>query len=239
MSIRPQLKIFTVEDDPSYSLELEMMVGELGFTYLGNSNNVDNAIEEISKELPDLILSDIYLKGNKRGFELANSFPDIPIIFLTAYGDDKMYAKAKELKSKAFMVKPFDKLTLLSVVDQALGLNKLSKENDHVISRDSVFIKYKNQLIRLYFKDIVSIHSEGNYCTIQTREKKYVLRISLKKINLQLNDPDLIQVHRSYMVREQEIASVDLPNAFLRTEFSEIPIGRNYKKDLISRLPKI
>ena len=47
---------------------------------------------------------------------------------------------------------------------------------------------------------------------------------------------DFIRVHRSFIIRIDKIATIDLPNLILENEKKVIPIGGSYKDDLVNRL---
>ena len=53
--------ILVVEDDASFALEVEMMIKELGYNFLGNPQNSFETLEAIVNERPDLIVLDINL----------------------------------------------------------------------------------------------------------------------------------------------------------------------------------
>ncbi|HEY3250295.1 MAG TPA: response regulator, partial [Ignavibacteria bacterium] len=68
---------------------------------------------------PDLILMDIRLEGEMDGIEAADVIKqtiDCPIIFLTAYADDKTIQRAKIAEPYGYIVKPLDERELRSAI---------------------------------------------------------------------------------------------------------------------------
>ena len=67
-----------------------------------------------------LILSDINMPGMS-GFELLSKAkalrPDVPVIMITAYGDDQTKRKALEGGAEALLTKPVDFVALRNVID--------------------------------------------------------------------------------------------------------------------------
>jgi DNA-binding LytR/AlgR family response regulator len=58
----------------------------------------------------------------------------------------------------------------------------------------------------------------------------------MKDIEKKMPISDFIRVHRSFIVRIDKIASIDLPNLVLENDKKVIPIGGSYKDDLVNRL---
>ncbi|MBU0753859.1 MAG: response regulator [Planctomycetes bacterium] len=75
----------------------------------------------------DLIVSDVRMPGYT-GIEFLsrlNIFQwRIPIILITAFGDDDIHAKALELGASAIMDKPFEIESLIWLARQALGMDR-------------------------------------------------------------------------------------------------------------------
>ena len=87
------------------------------------AQSADNALQRIS-DLADesliLILSDINMPGMS-GLEMLPKAkaarPDVPVIMITAYGDDNTKRKALEGGAEALLTKPIDFLVLRSEID--------------------------------------------------------------------------------------------------------------------------
>lgn len=127
----PQFTILIVDDVPK------------NLQYLGNTLKDENykfefatsgikALEWIKKKSFDLILLDIMMP-EMDGFEACEKirkdkrFKDIPIIFLTAYTDQKNILQGFELGAQDYITKPFNTRELLARVKTHLEL-KTNKE---------------------------------------------------------------------------------------------------------------
>jgi CheY-like chemotaxis protein len=77
-------------------------------------------ISEVTDELLILILSDINMPGIS-GLELLPKAkaarPDVPVIMITAYGDDNTRRKALEGGAEALLTKPIDFVALRTEID--------------------------------------------------------------------------------------------------------------------------
>jgi two-component sensor histidine kinase/CheY-like chemotaxis protein len=91
----------------------------------------DKAIAHAKEKMPDLILMDIKIDGDIDGIETAEEikkFTDCPIIFLTAYADDKTIQRAKLTEPYAYMVKPLDERELKSAIVIAMYKNEVARK---------------------------------------------------------------------------------------------------------------
>ena len=119
-----KLKILIVEDDAASLLTLESAVYDLGYSEIFTTNNSESALEIIGKESPDLLLLDIDIKGKFNGIEVAEkiSHLEIPVIFITGFDDPQIHLKAKAVGPHAYLLKPFNILTLETAIDTALKI---------------------------------------------------------------------------------------------------------------------
>ncbi|WP_417118183.1 response regulator [Nodularia spumigena] len=105
-----QVRILVVEDEVIVARTIANQLNQLGYTVTGKASSGEVAIAKALETKPQLILMDIILKGNMDGITAAASIReqlDIPVIFLTAYGDDKTLQRAK-------LTQPFRHLRKLS-----------------------------------------------------------------------------------------------------------------------------
>ena len=130
------IKILLVEDDPSYAIELQMLVDDLGYDVLATVDNAEAVFEVIKKEKPDLILMDIQIKGSLTGIEVAKQIEEenINVIFITSYDDKEKFAEANSTKHFGYIVKPFNHLTLESTIEVALMSS--NKNNDEELEEE-------------------------------------------------------------------------------------------------------
>ncbi len=116
-------RIMIVEDEVATGQKLGKSLVRLGYDVVALVDNGDEAIETAASVLPDLILMDVSLKGNMDGITAANricSLQDIPIIFLTAHGDDATFSRTKMWNSFAFLEKPVNLNHLKHCIEMAI-----------------------------------------------------------------------------------------------------------------------
>jgi len=230
------VKIFLVEDDLSFSIELEMKIKEIGYEVVGKSQTYGQALLDISTIKPDIIICDVKLDEGKNGVDLAKqlSHLKIPMVFVSAYSEEKTYNAIKDLCSKfKYLVKPFDKLSLKSILDD-LYEEKETLYAENFVRGEYLFIKKNNVFEKIKLADIKYFSSEGNYSTIVLPERKYLIKFSLSKL-LKLNKfSHFLRVHRNYAVRANSITSVDFSQREIKIGDETLPFGRTYTKDIRS-----
>ena len=124
-------KIMIVEDEWITADDIKMSLQSLGYAVTSMSSSGEEAIQNAEKDKPDLVLMDIVLQGEMDGIEAANqihSCYDIPIIYLTAYADEKVLERAKITEPFGYIVKPFINEDLKIAIEIALYKHKDEKE---------------------------------------------------------------------------------------------------------------
>ena len=103
-------KILIVEDEFVVANDLEIMLEAAGYETMGIAVSVKAAIEEIAKNIPDLVLLDIQLQGTLSGIDLARQLKTrhIAFVYLSANSDQTTLQKAKATEPYGFLVNQFD-----------------------------------------------------------------------------------------------------------------------------------
>jgi len=126
--------ILVIDDSGLIRLKVRNILEEEGFNIFeadglrpvqANSFSNNVGLNDI-----DLILLDIYLKDGN-GLELleflSHRYPNIPVIMMSVEGKKEIIIKAINLGAKAYIIKPFDKSTLLSKINSLLPIEKLEE----------------------------------------------------------------------------------------------------------------
>jgi diguanylate cyclase (GGDEF)-like protein/PAS domain S-box-containing protein len=124
-------KILIVEDEKIISLDLQRRLEKFGYTISALAATGNDAIAKAEELLPDIILMDIMLVGEIDGIEAAKIIGQklqIPVIFLTAYADEKTLERAKEAEPFGYILKPFKEKELYTTIDIALYKHRIDKQ---------------------------------------------------------------------------------------------------------------
>jgi len=116
-------RILIVEDESIVALDIQTRLEAHGFDVIDIVSTGSRAIDCALNENPDLILMDINLKGSIDGIETASLIKrqlDSPIIFLTAFADEKTLKKARISDASGYILKPFRESELLITIELAI-----------------------------------------------------------------------------------------------------------------------
>ncbi len=117
-------RILIVEDEIVTAMDEQQCLESLGYEVIGIVASGEEAIKHSETEKPDLVLMDITLKGEMDGVEAAWKIRDdfgIPVIFVTAHGDKKVYESALQGHLTGYIIKPFDAKILADNIEAALA----------------------------------------------------------------------------------------------------------------------
>ena len=118
---RKQQRVLVVDDDPQTLRYVRDALSKAGYAPVV-TGDPEEVLHLIETNKPDLVLLDLMLPGTD-GIELMQSIlelADLPIIFLSAYGQDEVIARAFELGAADYVVKPFSPTELAARIKAAL-----------------------------------------------------------------------------------------------------------------------
>jgi len=118
-----KVKILVVEDESIVAKDIQKTLQNMGYEVPDVVSSGQAAIQATEKHKPDLVLMDIVLKGKMDGIEAAEQIRtrfNIPVVYLTAYTDDKTLERAKITDPFGYIVKPFEDRQLKTVIEMAL-----------------------------------------------------------------------------------------------------------------------
>jgi DNA-binding response OmpR family regulator len=117
------LRALIVEDEVLIAEELRERLSRLGFSVIGAVDSADEGIAIATRESPDLVLMDIRLRGEKDGVQAAQEIReqvDVSIVYVSAHSDLLTVERAKRTDHDGFILKPFHRRELQSVIEVAM-----------------------------------------------------------------------------------------------------------------------
>lgn len=120
-------RIMIVEDERIVALDLKLNLESLGYQVVAVASSGEQALAEAARQMPDLILMDINLEGSMDGTEAARAIRtgmQIPVVFLTAYTEDRILERAEASVPYGYLVKPVEGRELQATVRMALARRK-------------------------------------------------------------------------------------------------------------------
>ncbi|HEY6871555.1 MAG TPA: ATP-binding protein [Geobacteraceae bacterium] len=224
-------KILIVEDEAIVALHEEENLKNMGYTVAGKASSGEEAIRKAEETRPDLVLMDIVLKGEMDGIETAGQIHDrfdIPVVFVTAYGDEQTLQRAKLTEPFGYILKPFKERDLHVAIGIALYKHEMESKlkvmerwfaatlksiGDAVVTTDTegriTFMNYAAEKISKWRREDALGKSITDVITIVGSERQPLQRQDLEQI---IRDGIIINLLKDYIT-------------FITKEGDEIPIG--------------
>jgi DNA-binding LytR/AlgR family response regulator len=244
-----RLNILIVEDDPLFAVELEMLVNDIGYRVAARVDNSADALEAIYSEDIDFILMDIDIKGKLSGIAIGQKTRhlNIPILYITSFGNDEHYEAAQKSNMAGYLVKPVDKYSLRTAIDLAVNNILLSQRHKHsdntaeeFLFEQYLFFKKNRVYHKVDINDIAIVEGADDYVQVHLNDgNKFLSRKTMRAMEQMLPTQQFMRVHRSYLIQIAAIASIDFQNQKIFIRDIEVPLSRNRKKELEDHINKV
>jgi two-component system, LytTR family, response regulator len=178
-----------------------------------------SGLKTISSMKPDLVFLDIQMP-RLTGIELLEVLTEKPeIIFTTAY--DQFAIRAFELNAVDYLLKPFPKRRFLEAVKKATDKiqsgagNKepasqlLAKKPDPVSPVNRIVVRKGNAINLIPVEQIRYVEAQDDYVMIHHTNGKALKQQTMKFYEDNLSKTDFVRIHRSYIVRVEEIKRIE------------------------------
>ena len=195
-----------------------------------------DAIKYLNSNDVDLIFLDIHMPTFS-GFDFIQTLKSPPKIILTT--SDKNFAlQAFEYDCVVdYLVKPILKerfaksLHKLSNIEEVEVSTKINTSNE---DSSFIYVSVDRRLIKINIPDIYFVEAKGDYISIKTESKSYIVHSTLKKIEDKLPSSLFLRIHRSFIINISQI--IDIEDNSVLIQKSVIPISRSNKSELMKRL---
>lgn len=232
------IKVLVVEDEFSIALDVQVRLQKMGYNVLNIANNYNQALQYAQELKPEVILMDINLSGGKNGIEAAKDIYSqyrIPVVFLTAYGDEKTFQEALHSQPFGYVLKPFKDQELNFALKVALQKHQdMPATPVNQALSDTLFIKDKSQFTAVKLDEILWIEAMDNYAVVVTKTQKVVANLFLKDIEQKVPADKFLRVHRSYIIALDKVEKIE--DNFALINKTSIPISKSHKNQLLTRL---
>jgi CheY-like chemotaxis protein len=116
-------RVLIVEDEAIIAMDLAAILTRQGCVVIGTEASGEDSIARAGAERPDLVLMDIRLRGRMNGLEAAREIKarwGIPVVYVTAYGEDSFPGSVVPANGTPRLVKPFDDNDIALVLSRYL-----------------------------------------------------------------------------------------------------------------------
>ena len=174
-------KILVVEDEAIIARDLQKRLENLDYVVTAAVATGEDAIHRAETDSPGLVLMDIVLLGEMDGIEAAGqirSLFDIPVVYVTAYADDKILERAKVTEPFGYILKPFDDRELRSVIEMALyksSIEKQMRRNNEFMNNVIESLSHPFYVINADDYTVVLANSASNFGALTGKNTCYSL----------------------------------------------------------------
>ncbi len=215
--------ILIVEDESIVAMEIANYIRELELNVVATVSSALKAFEVLEKNDVDLILMDVYIKGDTDGVSCANEIRktnNIPIIYISAFSDDDTLERAILTNPISYLVKPFNRKELKVAVKIALNRSRRKEDKQEVFQGDVILdeefsydthnkelilegeiihlTKQEKKLLDLLIKsknNIVSIYEMENYIWPDKPSNESTRRALISRLRSKLKYKFLETIH--------------------------------------------
>jgi len=120
---RKKPSILVVEDEAIVRADIEDYLKNFGYRIAASVGSGEEAKAQATKLRPDLVLMDIMLSGKVDGIQAGKYIQQklgIPVVFVTAHGDEPTLQRAKLNAPFGYVLKPFNERELRSTIEIAI-----------------------------------------------------------------------------------------------------------------------
>lgn len=230
------MKCIIVDDEPLAIEILESYVARIEELELtGTFRNAIAAFSFVQQNPVDLIFLDIEMP-KLSGIDFLRTLKNPPkVIITTAYRD---YAiEGFELEVVDYLLKPIPFERFLKSVGKVLHSRVETPVSTQVAPQDSfIYFKVDKKMVKTKIADILYIESIKDYVKVRTADKEIITQQKISYLDESLPRHQFLRIHRSFIV------NLDRIDAYTATDVEiskfKVPIGRNYKADVMKVLSK-
>ncbi len=204
-----EIRTLIVEDEVIIAESIKIHLKEIGFENIRMVHDRESAELLIDQWDPEVVLLDIHMEKEDDGIHLGMLLQKMQIkyMYITANTDHVTVKKILGTKPVGFISKPirFDEFEihismLMNQYEPKTGGNILE------LSNGSEKIQFKEN-------ELIYLRSYRNYVEVYLDSNRIVIRNTLDNCLLEIQSPNVIRVHRSYVVstnRIQKIAGYEI-----------------------------
>ncbi len=251
------IRTIVVDDEPAARARVvRLLATDPDILMVAECRNGAEALEAIRTQAVELVFLDIQMPRTS-GLEVAqqlNASGQVPfMVFVTAH--DRYALKAFDVNAVDYLLKPFDDdrfyLSLTRAKDyiemrdtKRLTGRLMDLMQGHIKARhdftEEFLIKDKGREYRVPVKDVIWFGAEGNYIVLETKARRYLLRMTMNMIESELDPERFVRIHRSYIVNMAHVRNTRYSGnnefTFTMSNGKHLLSGRSYKEVLAQLL---
>ncbi|MBE7176253.1 MAG: response regulator transcription factor [Mucilaginibacter polytrichastri] len=218
------------DDEPFARKGLRSYASKAGlFDLKAECENAFELGDALAQHPVDLLFLDIQMP-HLTGIEFLRSYTNPPkVIFTTAY---EQYAlEGFELDVLDYLLKP---IAFERFMKAAFKARDYFGSRNTDVPAEFLFIKADGKLEKVVLADILFIEGMENYLRIHTTTKSLITHSTLKSMLEKLPARQFIQTHKSFIVRQDKISTID--GNTIHIGGHRVPISRQLRETVLEQV---
>src|SRR5688572_19074142 len=198
-------------------------------TVIGECGNGEDAVTTIMEEAPQIVVLDVEMPGLD-GFGALSQLDPVmrpEVVFLTAY--EEYARKAFDVEAADYVLKPFSDARLQQAIDRAKARVRIREDEHRKLTR--LVARQGGATHVIPVDQIEYIEGADYYVRVHTASGSHMVRMSLSRLEQQLDERKFVRVHRSVIVNAARISKI-IPHADLGVVLesgTELPLSRRLR----------
>lgn len=227
------IRCFILDDEPlAISLLTEYTKKIPQLELVGSSTSAFEALKRLEVEAIDLLFIDIQMP-ELTGLQIMDILGNqTKYIVTSAYSEYAL--KGYEYQVLDYLLKPisFERFyksiqkakTHFQPIEQSVMSTVLAPQIKE--ESDFLFVKTDGKLIKIFLKELRFVEGLKDYLCLHLKTEKIIILDTFLELEKKLPKGDFMRVHRSYVVRLDQIDTIERNRLFIGD--SIIPIGKTY-----------
>jgi two-component system LytT family response regulator len=203
------MKALIIDDERLARAEVRRLLEDFGWVkVVGEAENVEQALELIQAQQPELLFLDVQMPG-KSGFDLLEEIRgEMPrVIFTTAY--DEFALRAFEVNALDYLMKPITPDRFAAALTRIREEPAESANQSPLRSSDQVFVRDGERCWFIPVSKIRLLESEGNYTRVRFENQSPLIYRSLSTLEQRLATEDFFRINRQQVVNLHFIDKIE------------------------------
>ena len=229
--------ILIVEDEKIIAEDISKTLTKFKYTVSDIVASGEKAIQKAKENRPDMILMDIMIEGKINGLEAAKQIYQefsIPIIFLTAYANEKFLKQASEAAPFGYLIKPFEDRELRSTIEMGFYKSKMEialRKNRNFLWKvidtvpNNIFVKDKNGKYLMANNTVAELYNTTPKKMIGKTDLELISKSKIKDEDLEYlirDDINVINGKKKILVPEESLTLDDGKKIWFQT--TKVPL---------------
>ena len=208
------LRVLIVDDEPPARERLRSMLVEFGdFDVAGEAGNGEQALNQVDKLVPDIVLLDVRMPGID-GIEVARQLATMAeppaVIFTTAF--DEYALEAFESQAVAYLLKPIRAEKLKAALAKAGRLTRpqlqqMASATREPAHRSHIGVRGRYGLKLIPVDEVLCFNADQKYTTVRHLKGEDLIEDSLKTLEEEFA-ANFVRIHRNALVNTKYLERI-------------------------------